>query len=518
MTFKAMLPVKIRINEIVITFVISFTILFANLLAFSLGLTIPFEISLLFFSTGLLFIFRLIALRVIGPLSALCLLVYFAPFLHLYSYLGINYDEPHILIFGLHVNQYMLDPEVIKLTTQIGNTSIFSAIFSICAYYMSSAGRIFWTFKTPVQQTNMHYNLNITEYFFVITASIALSWLSAPRDTILTVAYTESSAILDNLNFSSAWFASYALLLLAFNDYLYNTNIAYEWLKKISFYFAFGLIVIFFQLARGDRESLTMVASVAFCLVFFAPPVRRIKFLQKNWALLIICGLIFLFIANIVGTFRSLLPLVFSFTEFLELTIRVFDEGLISFHGIFKGTWTAVLLGPISIAGDYFHKNLEFALGRDYIDMIASLPPGFISDAFGYVRPWSNDNNPAWELTYGIGGWHATVLPFLNFGIVGVAIVTGITFYAIRALEGRVSQRMSYTNSLFLLIFLTAYPHWIWYGEKALLNALIYWLLLVFFLRIRSASKSTALVRGNGFTYRFSKDPEGRINQWSKNE
>jgi hypothetical protein len=412
----------------------------------------------------------------------------------------------------------MLDPDVIKLTTQIGNTSIFAAIFSICTYYLSSAGRCFWSFKTPAQQTNKHYNLNIIEYLIVITASIALSWLSAPRDTVLTVAYTESSAILDNANFSSAWFFSYVLLLFAFNDYLHNTNIAYERLKKICLYFAFGLIVIFFQLARGDRESLTMVVSVAFCLVFFAPPVRRIKLLQKNWALLIFCGLTFLFIANIVGTFRSLLPLVFSFTEFLDLIIRVFDEGLISFDGIFKGTWTAVLLGPISIAGDYFHKNFEFALGRDYIDMIASLPPGFISDALGYKRPWTNENNPAWRLTYGIGGWHATVLPFLNFGIVGVAIITGITFYIIRALEGRVGQRMSYTNSLFLLIFLTAYPHWIWYGEKALLNALIYWLLLVFFLRIRSASKSTALIRENVFNCKFSKDPEGRTNQCSKND
>lgn len=106
------------------------------------------------------------------------------------------------------------------------------------------------------------------------------------------------------------------------------------------------------------------------------------------------------------------------------------------------------------------------------------MPPGFVADALGYTRPIDGLNGPAWEMRYGIGGTHASVVPFLNFRMVGVLFVTAVWAYALHASERRALTRLTVARLAFLGTMIMTSPHWLWYGEKYGLNAVLIWFLL----------------------------------------
>ncbi|EKD98148.1 MAG: hypothetical protein ACD_23C00563G0002 [uncultured bacterium] len=117
-------------------------------------------------------------------------------------------------------------------------------------------------------------------------------------------------------------------------------------------------------------------------------------------------------------------------------------------------------------------------MGEDYIDFLLSIPPGFVADAISYARPIDGLRGPAWEMRYGIGGTHATVVPFLNFRMAGVLVVTAAWACALHFGERRAVKRVTVVHLAFLGIMVAASPHWLWYGEKNVMNAIVIWLLL----------------------------------------
>ena len=138
-----------------------------------------------------------------------------------------------------------------------------------------------------------------------------------------------------------------------------------------------------------------------------------------------------------------------------------------------NGTWSAVLLTPLSVAGDLLKGDMPMRWGRTYFDLLISLPPGFVADYFGYERPFNAKNNPALEMRYGLGGTHAVVVPMMNFGIFGVFFVLACSA---ALLEGAERMGRSRSNTCTMLLqgtLITATPHWLWYGEKVMLTALI---------------------------------------------
>ena len=50
------------------------------------------------------------------------------------------------------------------------------------------------------------------------------------------------------------------------------------------------------------------------------------------------------------------------------------------------GTWSAVLLTPLSVAGDYRLGEKELLYGRDYVDLIFVSTARICRGFFGYVR------------------------------------------------------------------------------------------------------------------------------------
>ena len=112
------------------------------------------------------------------------------------------------------------------------------------------------------------------------------------------------------------------------------------------------------------------------------------------------------------------------------------------------------------------------------------MPPGFLTDAIGYNRPIDAMSGPAWEMRYGMGGTHATVLPFMNFRMIGIFLIPLIWSYIIVKFESFAISKVNASSLSLLTVLVMASPHWLWYGEKNLINAIMLWAAFTFFYKI----------------------------------
>jgi hypothetical protein len=151
---------------------------------------------------------------------------------------------------------------------------------------------------------------------------------------------------------------------------------------------------------------------------------------------------------------------------------------------LFRGTWTGVALTPLSVAGDNVYGLLPIKLGSDYWDLLLSIIPGILADAIGYVRPIDGNRGPSWEMKYGIGGTHFSVLPFMNFRIAGVFFIAGLISYLLTLLENIAVKKRTVTDLSLLCTLVTIAPHWFWYGEKNGINALVIFIFISLFYKI----------------------------------
>jgi len=313
-----------------------------------------------------------------------------------------------------------------------------------------------------------------------------MSWLSSPLDSLFVAGYTSSSSLLSGMNFSSAWMMSYVVLTFAFCDALLEKKQVVKALKRVTIMFVVSFVVVYFQLLRGDRESLPWVFGMALAYFYWAMPyINGYGSSQKKVDNLKIVLIIFimLIISMFLGMMRGNLVGV-DFDGLINLISGLFEEDLIGVYDLMHGTWSAVLLTPLSVAGDHIYDLLSINWGIDYLNLIRSLPPGFVADYFEYVRPIDALNGPAWEMRYGMGGTHAAVVPFMNFRMLGVFLIPAIWAYFFMRYERLVSKRLSVSNLSLLVSVVMASPHWLWYGEKAVINVLIYWIVFSFFYRV----------------------------------
>jgi len=72
----------------------------------------------------------------------------------------------------------------------------------------------------------------------------------------------------------------------------------------------------------------------------------------------------------------------------------------------------------------------------------------------------------------------------LNFKMFGVFVIPAIWTSLLMHYEQRALRRISVINLSFLVTIVTAAPHFLWYGEKSGINAIIIWIVLSFFYRI----------------------------------
>lgn len=300
-------------------------------------------------------------------------------------------------------------------------------------------------------------NPSLLKIVLLSVLSLFIMHIDAPKVTIFKAAYTESLSISAVSGLGSLFPVGFGLNALGWFLY-YNLRSMRE---KIAARFVLvvttAIIIIFYQLLRGDREFVGLVV----CLLFLAD---RYTGLHKFSTRIIVYGLVAYIILQFIGLYRSMAVDDFGIVESLVI---YFGSG-----EFFNGTWTAVLLTPLATLGDFYLGGRDFLYGKTYIDYILSIPPTPVANFFDYARPITAQQGPAWEVSYGIGGTYISVVPFFNFSMIGVLVQT----FFIGLIFGAIDRRV-YGNSPIWVLFSFAIGVVIWgifwYGEMYLLRALV---------------------------------------------
>lgn len=371
-------------------------------------------------------------------------------------------------IWGLTANPYQRDLAVIARMTLVGALGALGLAAGMLLAFMSA--------KTRTLSTERLRVLPWTVFWLIALLSFALSWLNAPVDLITKVNYTESENLLEGTNFNAAYLLSYTLMAVLALDALAEARMRAGILKKVIVIALLAVVVGWFQFARGDRESVSIVAALGI-LVLDRYRLKTAWVRKVSGALLVAGALAGVFIASqVVGVIRSQATVQGVTTAIRQSTVDYLH-----------GTWSAVLLTPLSVVYDADHDDLPLKWGSTYVDYALSIPPGPVAAAIGYKRPLEGDRGPAWEMHYALGGTHILVVPFMNFRSFGVLLILLVYGYLVgwtqmRQRSGGFKARLWYVSLAIVA------PFWLWYGEMSLLReAMAFGLVLVLVAGLRWA-------------------------------
>ena len=447
-----------------------YVILFVSsllLILFQINYYPPIIISVLIILLVIFYVYRKLTKKNIGILLFLYLIVYLLPFIHIPPYIWFDFvNEDPLFLWGLFVNPYMINESIIKLTSLIGAMCALGFAFPTSLNFNNNILPVNSTFKT----------LRFEIWIFWLLIGFSLSWLNAPEKSILQSNYGESVSKLENSNFASAWMVSYIILSFCVSDALLELNTSIKKIKINLIIIVLGIILIYLQLLRGDRESLPFILGVVLAFKYWTNSKIDYNIIKKiPVKMTIFFVLIFLFIAMAIGILRSHLSYVQSFDDLFTVIKELYEIGVFSYTNLIHGTWSAVLLTPLSVAGDHINGLLKLNLGKDYLNLILSIPPGFIANLIGYTRPIDGSAGPAWEMRYGLGGTHGSVVPFMNFRLIGVFLFSSFYAFLINKSEVFVKKNFNQINLSLLITLVMVSPHWLWYGEKNIMNAFFIW-------------------------------------------
>jgi hypothetical protein len=322
---------------------------------------------------------------------------------------------------------------------------------------------------TPVGNVRKYEaRLPLAVYIAALLASLFLSWLSAPPETIFRAQYAlgQSAAPAAGLNFAAAYLVSYIILIALFIDAERERSQALRRLKIIGLTITVGYIVVVLQLLRGDRESSGLV--VALIALLLTSPRKAGISSARVWRRRL--RLVMLPVAAIVVVYIALGQARSTFSEASE-TIPPKQLFLL---GLSQNTWTAVLWRNLGVAWEYRTGILHFKRGETYVGYLLSLPPGVVAKAIGYERPEEGWRGISWEDPAGVsaGGLHAVIAPFKNFGAVGVLAILMAYGFFVGRLE--LSQaRGSFIARLMWASVLCCGFLWFWYGDMAFIRAMM---------------------------------------------
>ena len=392
--------------------------------------------------------------------SLLCrfiLLLYALPFVECTTYLfhDADYFRQQPALWGLTANPYNQDLATIERLTLIGAIGVLALV----------AGMLVGTAVGRRQPARMESGKRLHVASAAVLAGLALvfTWVSAPRFTIFTMRYTESPTFGGSLSLNTAYLLSYVFAVAVVVDALAEKPRRERTIKFILAGIMLGVIVIWFQFLRGDRESVALLAAVGALFViegqFNEPPARA----KKRLGVMLAVGIVVYLTAQVVGVMRSE-----AVGRGLETTFSAVRPSVTLVHG----TWSAVLLSPLSVVGDFERGLMRPAWGQTYVDYVLSLPPGIVAQALGYTRPIDGTRGPAWQMRYGIGGTHLLVVPFMNFrspGVIIILFLCGILVGVVDVHAGRGRVR----DLLLYGAFFVLGPFWVWYGDLSLVRGIM---------------------------------------------
>jgi hypothetical protein len=449
----------------------------------SVGVFFPVWMSVIIFAVVSVMVARARRERQVGWLFFAFWLVYVLPFIHIPAYIGFDFTSSPVIMWGLAVNPYMLQEDIVELTAMIGAVGSLGVGFSllICGSIRKNKPR-----THPVSSSALTLSrktMGLSTWIIWVAAGVFLTILAAPTETMFASAYSDSSSLLAGKNFSSAWMMSYVILTFAFCDALAEKSKARKNVKTVVIMGALAVVVVYFQLMRGDRESLPWV--IGLLMVCYHPAwhpteigvasIPRLRLIAY-----VVCIAV---VSLVVGATRHGLVAI-SPSDAFRIATAVFSSDSGGWGNLLHGTWSAVLLTPLSVAGDDINRLLPLKWGEDYLDLALSIVPGSVADAVGFDRPIDAGRGPAWEMRYGQGGTHATVVPYMNFRMLGVLLSGALSALLVDWIERKATGAKSVSRVSLLVVMIMAIPHWLWYGEKNLLNAIILWGIFSFFYKV----------------------------------
>ena len=437
-----------------------------------------------------------------------------------------EYFLSQAFIWGLAANDYQRDPTIVEATGLVG---AIGALALATGMFLAAAllGR---TPEVPATR----WRLAAPSFVLLAIAAIVLAWMRAPSASIFEVAYTKGVSPLEScgINFNAPIMVAAIFIGAAAIDVLSERGTALIFKGAVAGV-AIALVVFWYGFLHGLREAIAIIPAIfilATCEPRFTQALRR----PAVWAGVIIAGVLVVLAGQIIGSVRAdvaagpstarveicpataLIGALNRVDPALSLptpsAVVVSDPAVpvggtpspvsqaenptVSSPNAFErlvnkglnlgtGTWSAVLLSPLSVVGDAERGLLTPRMGATYVDYILSLPPSFIAQALHYERPIEPTHGPAWEVRYGIGGTHLLVVPFVNFRAPGVALILALFGGLIVASEVAARRRPTWGRMLWYAAVLIAAPRWIWYGDLYLVRAamafavilLIVWLL-----------------------------------------
>jgi hypothetical protein len=351
-----------------------------------------------------------------------------------------------------------------------------------------------WLLPTAPARPLVRPRLRWLPFIALLVGALAFSWMQAPTATIFDVAYPNgvSPLTLCGINFNAARMVTAVLVVAGAVDVLFEFG-RRRVLKLALWVTSVVIVVLWFQFLRGEREAIAIFPAAA-ALATFDP--SFVRALRRPWVWIGLVSVAFVIVTGgqLVGTIRSAIaPRATSIVETCPLSglgggaagaaVAPTDAPQVGpVSGVVEaiannraslgtGTWSAVLLSPLSIVGDFERGLLQPRIGGTYVDYVLSLPPGFVTQALHIERPIETTHGPAWEMRFGIGGTHLLVVPFANFLAPGVALVLMLIGVAVAATENRARLRPTRVSIFWYGTMLVAVPRWVWYGDLYLVRA-----------------------------------------------
>jgi hypothetical protein len=399
----------------------------------------------------------------ITPYSLLAryiLLLYALPFIHSLEYIfyDISSFADRTVIWGMKANEYEKDLRIIERMTHAGAVGALALVAGMG--FAGTCGRL---------RSHRHESGKRLRWFsfaFVAVVALVLSWASAPAETIFQASYTKSVSPLAGMNINAAYLLSYVLTSLLAIDTLLEARPLVRRRKMIITGMVAAVIVVWFQFLRGDRESMGLVVALAVLSLLGARGLSTSLFRSKK---ILAAGVVTLCVAGValkLGSVRSSAvgKGLIEATKIQGLTARDYS--------ILHGPWSGVTLTPLSVIGDFERNRMSRRWGSTYRDYLLSVPPGFVAAAIGYQRPLEPTRGPAWEMRYGQGGTHLMVVPYMNFGILGIVLILGLSGFVVGRVELAASNRSARGLLLYATLFVVG-PLWIWYGDMLLVRGLM---------------------------------------------
>jgi hypothetical protein len=437
---------------------------------FHIGSFFPVGYSVALMITALIYYLWKFRQKHIGILGLYCFIIFFSPFIHVISYSFTEDFQVNPFVLG---NLTLYDEKVIQLAAMIGATSAIGAAFSV-SFFNKKKDYFFQSFFDKSKLTVRTLPLPLWFFWFFFGLLFFVGTIPVGGSMFKLEYHLHTDGILDL--FPSSMFISYIVIIFLFVDSFLDFKSKLQRLTKKLFL----LLIIFFiikSISTGTREASSLIFSIIIFYYIWAKSFINNKIHKPEFKKIFFFIIIIFLIFEIIGYLRH--ALIGANLEDIVDLLSIYSK----LEYLTQGPWSPILKNVLSVAEDYI-EDIPFKLGKDYYNLFISIPPSFVSDFFNYDRPITGFTGPAFELRYGHGGSHGTVLPFRNFGLAGVFFISAICFSIILYLEKICTRNLSVVRLSFLCTLVFVMPFFLWYSEKVFISCFLILLLLSFIYQI----------------------------------